>query len=102
MHFGNVWPVVFQVVTLGLAGLIAQRIRSPKDHERAAALDAIAQGAAALVVSLNPKAEWAALLEATVTQVLSVAGLPTDSNPAVQRAASAALTRLGKNPGVPL
>lgn len=81
---------------------LAHRITTPKDHDRALLLERIALGAAALVVSLNPKADWATLLEETIKQIVTAAGLPTQNGDAIHRAAAAALTSLGRNEGVTL
>lgn len=88
---------------LGLAALLlgawlSKRIVTPKDGERASLLAEIARGAAALVVSLYPKASWAELLEQTVNQIAAAAGVPTRNAAAIQRAAAEALARLGKLP----
>jgi hypothetical protein len=84
-----------------VAGLwLGTRIIKPRDHERAAALDAIAKGATALVISLNPTAKWAELIKQIVSTISSSAGLPTANKDAIERAAAAALVAAGKAPGV--
>lgn len=87
---------------IGLAATIAgtwlgTRIIRPRDHQRAAALDAIAQGAAALVVSLNPNAKWADLLKSVVQQIAAAAGVPTQNKDAIERAAAKALMTFGRS-----
>lgn len=82
----------------GIGTWLGSRIIKPKDHERALALEAIARGAAALVVSVNPTAKWAVLLEQVVKTISSAAGVPTTSAAAITRAASSALLSLGKDP----
>jgi hypothetical protein len=67
---------------------------------RAFLLRMIAEDAAALVVALNPKAPWAQLLAAVVQQVATAAGTPTQNQAAIERAAAAALVRMGKLPEV--
>lgn len=80
---------------------IGTRIIKPKDHERAQLLSAIGSAAAALVVAAAPPtASWPTLLEQVVRQISTAAGLPTRNAQAIERAAAAALTQLGKNPGV--
>jgi hypothetical protein len=69
-----------------------------KDHERALALELIARGCAALVVSMNPNAKWAHLVELVVKQIASLSGKPTTSAAAIHRAAIAALMALGRDP----
>jgi hypothetical protein len=81
-----------------LGGWIGTRIIKPRDHERASALDAIARGAAALVISLNPTAKWADLMAQVVAQISTAAGLPTRNKDAIERAAALALTDRGKLP----
>lgn len=111
MHLASFLSGIFSSIHLDLAGIIGlaatavgtwlgHRIIQPRDHERAAALEAIAKGAAALVLSLNPTAKWAELLRMVVDQIASAAGLPTRNRDAIERAAAAALIGLGKDPGI--
>jgi hypothetical protein len=91
------------IVAIGVAliGWLGHRFLKPKDHQRAALLAAIARGAAALVISLNPTAKWAELLKQVVDRILSAPSVPTRSKDAIERAAAAALADLGKAPGAP-
>jgi len=98
MHF-DLGSIVGLAATL-LGGWLGTRIIRPRDHERAAALDAIARGAAALVLSLNPGAKWADLFQLVVGQISQAAGVPTRNKDAIERAAAAALDGLGKRPGL--
>lgn len=93
--------LILNAVALVIGTWLGSRIIQPRDHDRAAHLDAIAQGAAALAVSLFPNATWLVLLEQTVKQIASAAGVPTRNVAALNRAAAAALTRLGKAPETP-
>ena len=86
------------LLATAVGGWLGSRIIRPRDHERAWALDAIARGAAALVISLNPAAKWADLLKRVVEQISASAGVPTTNKDAIERAASAALLDRGKNP----
>lgn len=97
MHWdlGNIIGLAATLVGVWLG----HRIIKPRDHERAAALERIASGAAALVVAMNPKAPWADLFNLVVGQVASAAGVPTQSKDAIERAAAAALVTMGKAPG---
>lgn len=102
MHLPHIDPLtvlaaVSAVATL-LGGWLGHRIITPRDHERAAAIAIIARDAAALVVSMNPKADWATLLKSVVEQIATAAG--TTNREAIERAAAQALTQLRKNPGV--
>lgn len=83
------------VVGLVIGALIAKALHTPADHERADILAKIAEGAAALVWSLNPKAKWADLLKQVIQAIESAAGLPTKNAGAIERAAAAALAKLG-------
>jgi hypothetical protein len=47
---------------------------------------------------LNPGAKWAHLVEQVVKTIASTSGVPTTSAAAIQRAATAALMGLGKDP----
>lgn len=85
-------PLVLTLAT-GVGGWIMHRFTSPKDHDRAALLESIAAGAAALVVSLNPTADWATLLEQVVAAIKSASSVPTNNADAIQRAAASALTK---------
>lgn len=96
MHF-DLGSIVGLAATV-LGTWLGSRIIRPRDHERAAALDAIAKGAVALVVALNPSAKWADLLKLAVTAISSAAGLPTSNRDAIERAAAAALAAAGKRP----
>jgi len=100
MHLHFDLTTLLAPVLLGAAvsvgNWIAGRFKSPTDHERAVLLAHIADGAAALVFSLNPKGSWNDLLKATITAIESAAGLPTSNNAAIQRSAAAALVKLGK------
>lgn len=85
-------------LALAIGTWLGTRIIKPKDHERAQLLATIAASAAALVVSLNPTATWAQLVKLTVNQIAGAAGVPTNNAAAIERAAAAALTSLGKKP----
>jgi hypothetical protein len=89
---------ILGLLALAVGSWIGHRIASPNDHHRAEILAHIAEGAAALVVSLNPGAAWGDLLVSTVNAIASAAGLPTRSRDAIQRAAASALAKLGKTP----
>lgn len=97
-HFDYLSLIVTAATILG--GWVTTRIVAPKAHERAELLAKIAAAAAALVVSLNPTADWSLLLSKVVKAIADAAGLPTTNAQAIERAAAEALTRLGKNPGV--
>lgn len=96
MHFSL--TDVIGVLAVAVGGWLGHRITSPKAHERANVIALIARDAAALVVSLNPKGDWATLLKQVVDQIATSAG--TENRDAIERAAASALTSLGKNPGV--
>lgn len=104
MHFdlGSLLPFVgplLGIIGTAIGGLVLKRLHTPTDHDRAVILAHIADGAAALVASLNPKQSWPDLLKAVVTAIESAAGLPTSNAGAIERAAAAALVKLGKAPG---
>lgn len=86
------------ILALALGTWISNRIVKPKDHERAELLARIADAAAALTLSLYPKATWAELLDKVVQNILAAAGVPTRDRGAVERAAAAALANRGKLP----
>lgn len=91
------------IIATGLGGWLAHKLAGAADHDkalkRAQLLDTIATAAAAVVVSLNPTAQWAQLVDDTVKQIGQAAGLTVTDQSAITRAAVAALTALGKNPG---
>jgi Co/Zn/Cd efflux system component len=101
LDLGSLIGPLVGLFATALGGWLLHRFSSPKDHERAALLAHIAGDAAALVVAMNPGASWSALLKAVVDQIAAAAGLPTANRDAIERAAAAALTGLGKNPGAP-
>lgn len=70
-----------------------------RDDQRAALLRTIARGAAALIVAQFPGAPWAKLLSMVLEAIAATPGVPTQSHPAIERAAADALTELGRNPG---
>jgi len=98
MHF-DLGSIIGLAATI-LGTWIGSRIIRPRDHDRAAALDAIAQGAAALVISLNPGAKWAELLKSVVQQIAAAPGVPTRNKDAIERAAARALIILNRSHGV--
>lgn len=81
-----------------LGSWIGHRLTKPSDHERALLLERIANDAAALIVATFPNAAWAVLLDNVLATIAKSAGLPTRNADALERAAAAALTRLGKAP----
>jgi len=89
---------IISLAALAIGGWFARRITRPTSQQRAQHLAQIAADAAALVVSLNPTASWAAILEATVRQIANAAGLSITDRAAIERAAAGALARLGKLP----
>lgn len=99
MHFSlDLLQNVLGLAAVIIGGLIAHGIRKPTDSERAAILARIAEGAAALVVSLNPGKAWGELLKLTVQQIIAAAGIPTKNAAAIERAAAAALLKHGVSP----
>lgn len=93
----DLFHIVSLIATVGipvLATWLVKKLKTPSDLERAGLLAHIAEAAAALVVSINPKADWATLLEQVVQQIASAAGLPTTNQAAIQRAAAAALLKV--------
>ncbi len=98
MHF-DLGSIVGLLATV-VGGWLGTRIIKPRDHERAQALEAIARGAAALIISLNPAAKWAELLKLVVDLIANAAGVPTRNRDAIERAAASALVSMGKAPGV--
>jgi hypothetical protein len=99
MHF-DLGSIIGLAATI-LGTWLGTRIIRPRDHERAQALDAIAKGAAALVVSIAPPgAKWPDLLKSVVDNISAAAGVPTRNRDAIERAAAAALNAMGKTPGV--
>jgi hypothetical protein len=76
---------------------LGSKIKNPTDADRATILAHIADGAAALVIALNPKANWTDLLKSTVQAIEAAAGVPTSNAAAIERAAASALSKLGKS-----
>ena len=102
MHFPH-FPLEFiqsmlSLVAIAVGGLIAHKINKPTDVDRATILARIAEGAAALVLSLYPGKSWAELLKLTVQQIIAAAGIPTKNAAAIERAAAAALLKHGVTP----
>jgi hypothetical protein len=88
---------VLQLAALTLGAWIAQRLKTPKSHERAELLSRIAHDAVALIVSTNPAGAWTVLIEQVVLEVSKAAGLHAGSG-AIRRAAAAALLERGVKP----
>lgn len=103
MHVDALLPYLGPLIALAATSLGGWLLSRLTGHAtalaRAQALSLIASEAAAAVVALNPSASWAALLKDTVDRIANAAGLPTANRLAIENAASAALTTLGKNPG---
>lgn len=98
MNWNNLLGPVVSLVAIAIGSWFGHRITSPKDHERAALLSTIAQDAAAFIVALNPTAPWDQLLKDLIARISAAAGLPTSNLTAIENAAAAALTKLGKSP----
>jgi hypothetical protein len=98
VHWDQVINQAIGLLAIAVGGWLGRRIITPTDAQRAAHLDKIASGAASLAVSMFPNQPWAILLENTVKQIAAAAGVPTANRDAIQRAAAAALTALGKAP----
>jgi hypothetical protein len=98
MGWLNIINLVASIAVPIIGAWFVKKYKTPTDLDRATLLVHIAEAAAALVVSLNPKADWATLLEAVVQQIAKAAGVPTANADAIQRAAANALTKLGKSP----
>lgn len=92
------WQQILEGAAVIVGGLLVHVLKTPKDHERAALLAAIANEAAAWVAAHYPDKPWAELLEAVVQRIAAAAGLPTKNATAIENAAAAALTRLGRAP----
>lgn len=97
--WGGLLNVVIAGAGLWIANTLAKSHSNGASVQRAVLLEKIAAAAASLVVSLYPAAPWAVLLEQVVARIAAAAGLPTQNADAIERAAAAALTSLGKNPG---
>ena len=89
---------LIQLAALALGGWFVRKHTRPTDHDRAAHLARIAEDTASLVMSLNPKADWATLLQMVVTQLVTASGLDITDHAALERAAAGALARLGRAP----
>jgi hypothetical protein len=84
---------------LGLA--ILGRLRTPRDHERAALLVTIADAVAASLASKYPTADWAVLLQQVESEISAALGGKGFPVVAIQREAIRALTAIGRAPAVP-
>jgi len=73
----------------------ANKSTSPKAHEQAAQLVAIADAAAAAALAMNPGADWLTLLSATLKQIKGAAGLTVSDLDAINREAVRALNAAG-------
>lgn len=78
-----------------LALLIQRSIKVPRDAARAQLLAALANDAAAVVVNLNPDAKWAQKVRDVVQRITANSTSPTTNAVILERAAAAALVRLG-------
>lgn len=94
----GLWGQVGPILSLVLGAAIVHRIKTPGDQERAQLLSQIANDAAALVVTSNPNAPFAQLLQQLVSQISQVSALPTGNGDAIRRAAAAALAAHGVKP----
>ena len=90
---GWLLPAVGLVFT-AVHALLSWRRAKPSDAERASLLTQLASEAAAFVVAAFPNASWSELVAAIIKQLAGTPGLPTNSAPAIEKAATAALVRL--------
>lgn len=83
---------------LAVGGVLIHWIKKPSDLERADLLSRLANEAAALILSSNPKAPYAQLLQQLVSHLSQAPAVPTDNGDAIKRAAAAALVAQGVKP----
>jgi hypothetical protein len=100
MNWQELVSPVIGLLATGVGAWIAHRFTQPRDHERAVLLTRIAEDAAAVIVAFNPRATWPDLLRDLVQRISTAAGVPTRNLTAIENAATAALMKLGKAPGV--
>lgn len=93
MHFD--WNMLLSVLVIVGTGIIHAAIRKPSDVDRARLIATLADDAAAVVVDLSGNAPWASLLRDTIARLTSL--VPGENGQAIERAATAALVRLGKS-----
>lgn len=104
MHFDSntILPTVqlllSGIVLPALLGWLVKHSGTAKEHARTAALQAIAEGVAGMVIANNPANRWAQLLAETVKQLRIAPATPTANSEALTRAATAALIKLGAKP----
>jgi len=98
MNWLNIINLVATVAVPVLGAWLIKKLRTPTDLDRATLLAHIAEAAAALVVSLNPKADWATMLQQVIQQIASASGLPTNNQAAITRAATLGLLKAGVQP----
>jgi hypothetical protein len=92
------WNAILTVIVTIAGALIHHAVKTPKDHDRALHLAALADDFAAAVVTLNPMAPWATMVQDIVNRLKAAAGLNVSDAHALERAAQGALMRLGKSP----
>jgi len=91
-------PHLLELGALVLGGLIAKHVKTGADAARATALAQVAADCAAAVYANNPRLQWLELVKSTVAAITTAAGLPTRNRGAIERAAKAALLRVGVSP----
>jgi cytochrome bd-type quinol oxidase subunit 1 len=100
MHLPTWLPpdILASLIVAAVMAWVGHTVKTPKDHERAALLATLANDAAALIVALNPTAEWSHLVQQVVQRLASASTVPTANTQTIEAAAKAALVRLGKLP----
>jgi hypothetical protein len=88
------------VVTL-LGTIAVWILKRPTRAERAALLRHLADDAAASLLALRPGATLEDLVHELTTRLKAESSVPTDNSLVIERAAQAALVRLGKTPSMP-
>lgn len=82
-------------LSVGVGLFIASRLRTPRDHERAALLDSLARGFTDTMMARYPGKGWAVLLDDIVRALELSRSAPTVNSGAIRRAVVSALANRG-------
>lgn len=90
------WNAILVIVVGALGAILRQAIVTPSDSDRAHLITRLADDAAAVVLNLNPKADWAQMVRDVIAKLAANPATATENSHVLESAAIGALSRLGQ------